>query len=46
MSMWVGSLTSLSGLKDLALLSAVVYVTDAAQIPCCCGCDTDLQLQL
>ena len=24
--------------KDPALLQAVVLVTDAAQIPCCCGC--------
>ena len=32
--------------KDLALPSAVAYVTDAARIPHCCGCGVDLQLQL
>ena len=34
---WVG---------DLALLGAVVWITHAALIACCCGCDVGLQLQL
>ena len=28
--------------KDMALLWAVVYVTEVAQIPCCCGGDQQL----
>ena len=32
--------------KDPALLRAVAKVTDAAQIPSCCGCGTCLKLQL
>ena len=32
--------------KDPALLQAVVQVTDAAQILCCCGCGVRWQLQL
>ena len=32
--------------KDLALLQAVVYVRDMAQILCCCGCGIGWQLQL
>ena len=32
--------------KDLALLQAAAYVTDAAQIHCCCGCGVGLQQQL
>ena len=31
--------------KDLALLRAVVYVTNVAQIPRCCGCGIDWGLQ-
>ena len=31
--------------KDLTL-HPVVYVTDTAQIPRCCGCDAGLQMQL
>ena len=31
--------------KDLALQRAVVYVTDEAQIPRCCGCGVGRQLQ-
>ena len=30
--------------KDLALLGAVVYVTDVAWIPHCCGCGVSLRL--
>ena len=33
-------------IKDLALLRAVVYVTDLAQIWCCCCCGIGQQLQL
>ena len=40
---------SISGLtqwvKDTALPQAAAQVTDAAQIPCCCGYGIDLQLQ-
>ena len=43
---WVQSLASLSGFKDLALLQAVVQVTDTAQIWCCCGNSVGWQLQL
>ena len=32
--------------KHLALPWAVVYVADAAGIPCCCGCGVGRQLQL
>ena len=32
--------------KDLVLPCAVVYVTDAAQIPHCCGCGIGQKLQL
>ena len=32
--------------KDPALLSAVVYIEDMAQIPCFCGCGVGQQLQL
>ena len=32
--------------NDPALLQAVVYVTDVAQIGCCCGCAIGWQLQL
>ena len=32
--------------KDPALLRAVVQVTDAAQMPCCCGCGVSQELQL
>ena len=32
--------------KDLALLQAETYVTDAAPTPCCCGCGIGWQLQL
>ena len=32
--------------KDLVLLCAVVWVTDAAQIWCCCGFGVGRQLQL
>ena len=32
--------------KDLALLPAMVQVTEAALIQCCCGCDVGRQLQL
>ena len=31
--------------KDPALPWTVVYVTDAAQIPCCCGCGVGQRLQ-
>ena len=31
-------------LKDPALLSAAVWVADAAQMPCCCGCGVGRQL--
>ena len=34
------------GVKGPALPQAMVWVADAAQIPCCCGCGVDLQLQL
>ena len=37
-----GSITGLTqGVKDLALLRAVVEVTDTARIPSCCGCSVD-----
>ena len=36
--MQIGSLAPLSGLKDLALLRAVVEIADAAQMWWCCGC--------
>ena len=43
----VGSIPGLDWcVKDLAMLRAVVYVTDVAQIPCCCGCSMGWQLQL
>ena len=32
--------------KDLVLLRAVVWFTDVAQIPRCCGCSIGQQLQL
>ena len=32
--------------NDLALPLAVVYVTDTAQIPCCCGSGIEQQLHL
>ena len=32
--------------KDPALLGAVVWVTDSARIPSCCGCSVGQQLQL
>ena len=32
--------------NDLALLLAVVWVADVAQIPCCCGSGVGRQLQL
>ena len=32
--------------KDLALLQAMVQVTEAAWIWCCCGCSVGWQLQL
>ena len=31
--------------KDLTLLQAMAWVTDGAQIPCCCDCGIGLQLQ-
>ena len=35
-----------SFIKDLALLHAVVWVTNEAQIQRCCGCGVGQQLQL
>ena len=32
--------------KDLALLSAMVYVTEVARIPCCCSFGVGRRLQL
>ena len=32
--------------KDPVLPQAVVWVSDMAQIPCCCGCGLGQQLQL
>ena len=32
--------------KDLVLPQAVVTIANAAQIPSCCGCGIDWQLQL
>ena len=32
--------------KDLVLPRAMVWVADAARIPCCCGCGVGRQLQL
>ena len=32
--------------KDLVLPGAVVWLTDTAQILCCCGCGVGRQLQL
>ena len=34
------------GVRDLALLLAVVQVADMAQIPSCCDCGMGQQLQL
>ena len=50
MVQWVKNLTSIhedvglipglaQGVKDLGSPQAVVYVTEAAWIPHCCGCD-------
>ena len=44
--MWFRSLASLSGLKDLALPWAAMYITDTAQIWHCCGCGVGWELQL
>ena len=32
--------------KDRTLLQAVAWITDVAQIRCCCGCGVGRQLQL
>ena len=43
----VGSIPGLAKwVKDLALLQAVVWVAEAAQIWHCCGCGVGQQLQL
>ena len=43
----VGSISVLTQwVKDLALPRAMVWVTDSAQIACCCGCGVGGQLQL
>ena len=38
---WIPGLTQ--WVRDLALLWAVVYITDVAQIPCSCGCSVGQQ---
>ena len=43
----MGSIPGLAQwVKDLALLQAATYVSDAAQIPNCCGCGISQKLQL